>query len=134
MVRRPLLWLGMPDPVDTLKRLRGTDNADLELVAMAMSAWSKVFGPAPKTLADVLRVVADAQSEAEKELKDAFDGLSGGRARNAKSLGMTLKRYVGRIVAGRRLKRVRKDSGSVYTVETVAKATQEVRSGEPVFD
>lgn len=122
LVRRPLLWLGMADPLDTQKRLQAADNPDLELVLMAMDAWTQLFGPKVLTLADVLRAITGELSETEQRLRDALDGLCGGKAKNARSLGMVLKRYVGRIVSGKRFVRTRKESGTLYTVETIAKA------------
>ena len=52
LVREALVWLGMPDPVETHQALTQADPNRTD-VAEVMTAWREVFGSEPQTLAEV---------------------------------------------------------------------------------
>lgn len=111
MVRRPLVWLGLPDPLKASESLREQDP-DLEAMRLLLDSWHTAFGDEPVTAAAVVaagmeyRPVAD--SYAHPELREALrlvcrEKLESGR------LGYWLRRHQDRIVDGLQVKRVGSD-------------------------
>lgn len=102
MVRRPLAWLGLPDPLLTSEELRENDP-DIEAMRLLFSAWHKSFGDTPVTVADVIDEGASiGQSEVE-ELRDALQLVCAEKP-NSRRLGYWLRSHRDRIVDGLQLK------------------------------
>jgi putative DNA primase/helicase len=103
MVRRPLLWLGCADPLDTQANLRASDPVRETLVAL-LAAWRDVFGTDEKTVADAIAAAYKVGQSAASQLLEALQGAAGERGGeiNARRLGKYLARNVRRIEAGNR--------------------------------
>lgn len=64
--RRPLVWLGLPDPLDAAARIRD-DDPDRETLSAVMAAWRAQFGSEPATAADAV-----AAAETNTDLREAL--------------------------------------------------------------
>jgi putative DNA primase/helicase len=96
-VRDPLIWLGMPDPLDAMGRNYDADPEREASVAI-LHAWRERFGGSVQTAASVL---AAATGNHPGELGDALALLGGpGGMPTAKSFGRWLRVHEGRIVDG----------------------------------
>jgi putative DNA primase/helicase len=104
LVRRPLLWLGCADPLDTQAALRGADPVREGLLGV-LHAWQAIFGAYPGSVAEALKEAARCGQSERPELHEAFAAVAGERdgSVNAKRLGRYLARNVLRIEDGRRL-------------------------------
>lgn len=106
MVRRPLAWLGLPDPLKASEGLREQDP-DLEGMRLLLSAWCAAFGSEPKTAAELAaagmsyRPVSDTYEF--QELRDALQLVCREKP-NASRLGYWLRRHQDRIVDGMQVK------------------------------
>lgn len=106
MVRRPLAWLGLPDPLKASEGLREQDP-DLEGMRLLLSAWCAAFGSEPKTAAELAaagmsyRPVSDTYEF--PELRDALQLVCSEKP-NARRLGYWLRRHQDRIVDGMQVK------------------------------
>jgi hypothetical protein len=103
MVRKPLLWLGRPDPLATQEDVRGVDPVRENLVAV-LQAWRVMFGNDAGTVKEVVSRTEDATA-LYKELHEAFIAVAGNKDRtiNGRSLGKYLTRSVRRIEGNLRL-------------------------------
>lgn len=115
MVRRPLVWAGLPDPLRGAETLRDTDP-DLEATRAMFAAWRSVYGDEATTVADVLACIREDMSRfdggydsAHPDLRDAIHAISGERL-DARRVGGWLRRHRDRIVDGLQL--VQSDSDS----------------------
>jgi putative DNA primase/helicase len=98
MVRRPLAWLGCPDPLLTAEGLRESDP-DLEAMRLLFSAWHKstqIHGPA--TAADVVGI------ESDHDLREALQVVCAEKI-NSRRLGFWLRSHRDKIVDGLQLRR-----------------------------
>jgi hypothetical protein len=100
-VRRPLLWLGMPDPLAPAQSLRGEDP-DLVATRVLLSALNERFS------GNALKASAILDDQAVT-LRDALKQALGDHI-NSRSLGYWLRRHQGRIVDGLRLDTAGQDS------------------------
>jgi putative DNA primase/helicase len=106
MVRRPLVWLGLPDPLKASEGLREQDP-DLEGMRLLVGAWCAAFGSASKTAAELaaagmaFRPVSDTYEF--PELRDALQLVCNEKP-NARRLGYWLRRHQDRIVDGMQVK------------------------------
>ena len=112
LCRQPLLWLGLPDPSQSVFEAM-TEDPDRELLGRFLHAWQANFGTVPTMLRTAVNqpfgIVVETQ--AMIELREALTDIAGDRNGNInrKALGHWLKRHANRIVDGMRLVR---DSGS----------------------
>lgn len=107
--RQPLLWLGLPDPVEKVFEGMAEDQTELQRL---LNAWWGCFENTAKMLRDVTRYLADnAHDEATLELKDVLIEIAGekGGGINNRKLGWWLKRNEKKIVGNMRIVR---ESGS----------------------
>ncbi|GAB1394905.1 hypothetical protein MASR1M60_30690 [Rhodocyclaceae bacterium] len=96
LVRRPLIWLGMPDPLLTAEALRESDP-DLEDARLILGAWFGVVYPsgAAKTSLEILEMGSDANPD----LKEALLTICGVKEKpNTRRLGNWLRAHRDRIV------------------------------------
>jgi putative DNA primase/helicase len=137
-VRRPLLWLGAADPLDTQAELRGADPIRGALIAV-MTAWEEVFGDRAATVAQAI----DAANAGRPGLLEALTEVAGERngTINGRRLGRWLVKYLRRIEAGRRFDAAGEDPttcrrrfrlASVSSVSSVS-ANPIVESGSASF-
>ncbi|MDP2977225.1 MAG: hypothetical protein Q8N48_00165 [Thiobacillus sp.] len=75
MVRRPLAWLGLPDPLKASESLREQDP-DLEAMRLLLGSWLLAFGSEPKTGAEAIAAGTEYRPQSETytnpELRDAL--------------------------------------------------------------
>ena len=107
LVRSALVWLGRPDPCETMSRARADDPITSGLTTL-FTAWHAAVGHAPQTSAMIKDVSTQRDSFdvplhtalREALVEAADDGREGV---NARRLGKHLARYQGRVVAGFKL-------------------------------
>lgn len=104
LVRRPLLWLGVADPLATQEMLRSSDPEREALVAV-LHAWREAFSEQPTSVARAVQSAAKADTTAYQQLLEALTAVAGnpGGAINSRRLGRYLVRHLRRIEAGMRL-------------------------------
>lgn len=96
LVRGTLLWVGMPDPVASVERVREGDPRRGELQAV-LSQWHSVIGTEPITGAQLIERASSGQPEFREALL-AVAGVAG--AINTQNLGRWLRGVKGRIADG----------------------------------
>jgi putative DNA primase/helicase len=103
IVRSALVWLGRPDPVETMEAARADDPTTTSLRAV-LAAWHGAIGAGERTIGKVVQT-ADEQmmgsrvhSDFHQVLLDVAPGRLGDI--NGKSLGLWLARHKGRVVDG----------------------------------
>jgi putative DNA primase/helicase len=103
LVRYPLLWLGVADPLETQAELRGSDPVREALVGM-LSAWQDTYGARPASVADAVEAATKAGQSANSQLLDAILAVAGERNGdiNTRRFGRYLQRQVRRIENGLR--------------------------------
>jgi putative DNA primase/helicase len=109
-VREPLIWLGMPDPVETTTKARDADP-ERERLSALLEAWQARFEGTPKTAAEAVETAKDhvAGSYTAPTLRAALiDALGSERELEAGRLGYYLRARERRIIANRRFERVGK--------------------------
>ncbi len=111
MVRRPLAWLGLPDPLKASDSLREQDP-DLEGMRLLLSAWCLAYGSEPKTAAELVAAGLEyrpvSESYAHPELRDALQLVCNEKP-NPRRLGYWLRRHQDRIVDGMQIKQAGSD-------------------------
>jgi hypothetical protein len=118
-VRCPLLWLGEPDPCDTMEKARDSDRK-LAAFRTILDQWEAVLGE-DRFLA---RQAADKASEREgsdnqsfryPDFREALMAVAGDRGTvNTQRLGNWLQANKGRIIQGRRIVPDGGRSGALY--------------------
>jgi putative DNA primase/helicase len=112
LVRRPLLWLGYPDPLGGAEALRDNDP-DLEAMRALYGAWSGIDRLKGKnTAAEVVNVgleyMIGGGEALYPELRDSLQLVCSEKP-NARRLGNWLRSHRDRIVDGMQLERCGKD-------------------------
>lgn len=106
MVRRPLVWMGQPDPLKASESLRAQDP-DLEGMRLLLGAWHDAFSAQSKTAAEIVAAGMSAGGElsaTEREaLHDALQMVCNEKP-NARRLGYWMRAHRDRIVDGLQLK------------------------------
>ena len=108
LARRPLLWLGLADPLEASTLLRDQDP-DLETTRAVLMAWQGVFAGDAVSAADVVREGMalgegmDMSNPTHPELREALLMVSGGRQPTSQKLGYWLRAHKDRIVDGMRI-------------------------------
>jgi len=99
MVRRPLVWLGLPDPLLPAEGLRDQDP-DLEAMRLLFTAWEKVVADdMPVTAAELLNM----GGAINQDLHDALQLVCSEKP-NGRRLGFWLRSHRNRIVDGLQLR------------------------------
>lgn len=106
MVRSSLVWLGRPDPCETMNRARADDPITSSLTSL-FTAWQSA-SPTAVTTARIKEIAVTNDQfgsliypQLREALVEVADDGRGGI--NTKKLGHFLKRYEGRIIAGLKL-------------------------------
>lgn len=117
MVRRPLTWLGLPDPLKASEGLREQDP-DLEGMRLLLAAWRDAFNDKPMTAAELVSAGMAYQIVSQlyeyPELRDALQMVCNEKP-NARRLGYWLRNHRDRIVDGMQLKQAGSDGHSKIT-------------------
>jgi hypothetical protein len=109
-VRDALLWLGEPDPCDTIAKARTSDEK-LRTLAVLLEQWEEIFGHCKLPLRDVINRASEQDDDGRgsmmfryPDLREALLTVAGdGGGINNRRLGKFLSTYEGRIVEGRRI-------------------------------
>ncbi len=111
LVRRPLLWLGLPDPLRAAEGLRDQDP-DIEATRLLLSAWCEVFGEKPITLAEVVAAGTSTQmmdsDRTHPGLYDALQLICSEKV-HPRRLGYWLRTHRDRIVDGMKIQQDTRD-------------------------
>ena len=112
-MRRPLLWLGMAEPLATQAELRGSDPIRAALVSV-MTAWHETFGERATTVAAAVEGAAAPGIGGNRRLLEALSEVAGERGGgiNNRRLGRWLVRHLRRIEGGRRFEDGGEDPGT----------------------
>jgi hypothetical protein len=104
MVRRPLVWLDLPDPLLAAEGLRDQDP-DLESMRLLFTAWrtSTQLALGPATAADVL-----LKSEGDHDLREALQVVCSEKI-NSRRFGIWLRQHRDKIVDGLQLRQAGTD-------------------------
>lgn len=105
MVRRPLVWLGMADPLKAAEALRQQDP-DLETMRMLFESWRAVFPSGQATAAEVVAASLDGiMNGTVKTNPDLYDAMQMVCAEkiNSRRLAGWLRTHRDRIIDGMKL-------------------------------
>jgi len=105
MVRRPLVWLGMVDPLKAAEGLRQQDP-DLETMRMLFESWRAVFPSGQATAAEVVAASLDCMMNGTvKTNPDLYDAMQMVCAEkiNSRRLAGWLRTHRDRIIDGMKL-------------------------------
>jgi len=121
MVRRPLVWLGLPDPLKASESLReqdpdlGEQDPDLEAMRLLFGSWHDVFSDKAKTAAEIVAAGMDAAPMTSEyvnpELRDALQLVCSEKI-NTRRMGYWLRNHKDRIVDGLTLRQADADGHS----------------------
>lgn len=123
MVRRPLVWLGLPDPLEAAESLREQDP-DMEGMRLLLGSWHDAFRAIPKTAAEMVTAGMIAGGEFDTTKREAlYDALQlvCNEKPNARRLGYWLRKHQDRIVDGMQVKQADGDSHAKVARWTVSK-------------
>ena len=105
MVRRPLVWLGMADPLKAAEGLRQQDP-DIEAMRLLFESWRAAFPNGEATAAEVVAASLDGMMngsvKTNPDLYDAMQVICAEKI-NSRRLGGWLRNHRDRIVDGMRL-------------------------------
>lgn len=121
--RHPLIWLGQPDPAQSLFD-QVEDDSDGETLQALLRVWYREFGLGAVT---VRKVVQKAFDDPHGTLAEALEDLPiwDGQKVNRSKLGWYLSKHAKRIVGGLRLVEDRADGRRGWRVEMVVKVVPE---------
>jgi len=110
LVRRPLVWLGLPDPLKGSETLRESDP-DLEGMRSLLGAWAEVFADKPTTAAEVTAAGMSSAMSSEHRNPALYDALQLVCAEKVhpRRLGYWLRSHRDKIVDGMQLKQDARD-------------------------
>lgn len=100
--RQPLLWLGYPDPVQSIFTAMNHDPGR-ELLGRFLAKWDDLCGAKPFSVREVMKLI-ERSGDAASQLAEVLDDIAGERERiNRHRLGKWLSRHASRPVDGRYL-------------------------------
>ncbi|MCO4092871.1 MAG: hypothetical protein HEQ34_13105 [Sphingorhabdus sp.] len=127
--RHPLIWLGLPDPAQSLFD-QVEDDVDGELLGALLQEWHKTFGSTPFTVRRVVQLAFADTSSRLFELLDELPIKDGGKISNHK-FGWYISLRAKRVVNGLRFVQGRSDGRPAWIVEKVVKAVPP-SAGSPI--
>ena len=129
LCRQPLLWLGLPDPAESVF-LAMAEDPDRETLGRLLTAWHEAFGKTPTMVREAVNT-ALSQFSLQQELREVLRDIADERGEiNRRKLGWWIKRHAGRIVDGRRFVRGSSNrSAETWQVETVKTAANGALEG-----
>ena len=126
MIRRPLIWAGIPDPLKPADAMRDQDH-ELSGMADLLAAW-EAAKPEPVSASDLAGMVrertpgiGDQWEPKYPALKESAVQVMGDLQKwGARELGYRLRAMQGRLFANRRIKKDTKSRrGALWSVESV---------------
>ncbi len=136
MVRYPLIWLGYPDPVETMKEAREIDPVRESLRAR-IDALLKVFGTEEFTAADVFSKAQEIMSSGggygkpELRYPELMAAFTDGRFFNSKSIGNQLMKDLKRVANDYYIDRVKQSSKTGHVYKLIG---EERERADPILD
>ena len=135
MVRRPLIWLGLPDPVVSMKEARA-DDPERAALRMRHNVLLNIYGTKNGFKAtDVHRKTEEQQQTARgfpewryKELRSAFADPRGNM--DARSIGKLLTKDLGRRSSGYLIERIETDAVHGHTYKIMGEKPEGEKEGE----
>ena len=120
LCRQPLLWLGLPDPTESVFEAMAEDP-DRDTLARLLEAWQSVFGNTPTMVREAVKRVSACHDE-YADLREVLHDIAGEHGElNRWKLGRWLRRHEGRIVDDRRFVRAPGNrSAQAWRVESVS--------------
>lgn len=117
LCRQPLLWLGLPDPAESMFTAM-SDDPDRNMLGRLLQAWWENFGSTPRMVRDAVnKVQMSCNGELYEALKDIAQDKNG---INRNILGHWIKRHANQIVDGLRFVPAGGSrSAAVWRVESV---------------
>ena len=118
-IRGALLWLGRPDPAETMEKARQSDPK-LEALRAVMHQWGEVIGSDRITIANLIKRAIETEPSygpgkpafRHEGLREALLTIAGqGGAINSRALGRWLSAHKDKIVDGMRFQQVGKWQG-----------------------
>jgi putative DNA primase/helicase len=109
-VRRPLVWLGMEDPIKGRERIEGRDPIRAELGAL-LQAWNENYPGESATVAEAIKLAtrdhmkdeAETDIERRQQLREALAAIGeDGRPMSSRAIGKFIVKHEGRIEDGLR--------------------------------
>ena len=99
--RHPLIWLGLPDPAQSMFRFMARDPDDV-LLGQLLEVWHLIFKSKPKMVRDVVK---RAQEDSDTDLHTILQEIAGDKFGNIdnKSLGHWIKKKSGKVIKNLRL-------------------------------
>lgn len=132
VVRRPVVWLGLPDPLKASEVLRDQDP-DLEAMRLLFGSWNDTFGREAKTAGDVVSAGMEAKPMTSEyvhaELREALQLVCAEKP-NARRLGCWLRSHRDRIVDGLTLRHAGEDGHAKVARWRVGTAGDAVKAGD----
>src|SRR5262249_48345617 len=131
-IRYPLIWLGLPDPVECLKEARALDPERGEKAAR-INALVEVFGAGKGgkefTAADVLKKIQEIGGHGNygrpepryPDLVMAFALTESGVPMNAKTIGHTLIENLDKVINDCRIVMVKKDTHNGHRYKLIGR-------------
>ena len=120
LCRQPLLWLGLPDPTESVFEAMA-DDPDRDTLARLLETWEALFGNTPAMVREAVKRVS-ACPDKHADLHEVLHDIADDRGDiNRRKLGRWIKRHQGQIVDGRRFVRAPGNrSAQAWRVESVA--------------
>jgi hypothetical protein len=120
LCRQPLLWLGLPDPTESVFEAIAEDP-DRETLDRLLTEWQSVFGKTAAMVRDAVKR-ASVLSDENVELREVLQDIAGERGDiNRRKLGWWIRRHAGRIVNDRRFVRASGNrSAEAWQVQSVS--------------
>jgi putative DNA primase/helicase len=109
LVRGALVWLGLPDPLESAEGLQA-DDPDREILAELLASWVSTLGTSETTARELLAYTTDTSTRLREVVSEIVgDAHGGGSVR----LGRWLTANSNRVVDGLRLEKAGTSGGSI---------------------
>jgi hypothetical protein len=122
LCRQPLLWLGLPDAMESVFKVMAEDP-DRETLGRLLVAWQASFGKTAAMVRDAVSRTTEFHGD-HGELREVLRDIADERGEiNRMKLGRWIKRHAGRIVDGLRFVRAAGSrSAEAWKVESASPA------------
>jgi hypothetical protein len=104
LVRGPLIWLGLPDPAESVF-VSMADDPDRELLVRLLTAWRRAFGMNRVSVREIVNRATELPTR-DEELKEVLHEIADERGDiNRRRLGRWIARHEGVVCNGLRIER-----------------------------